>query len=165
MPEKWVDAEDFLRYHDAKYEEIDSLEPEAVIDENELKEAFLKYLNYLTPDWHKEALCVGMDDSIFFGNKDIDVRPALTVSEIKFAKNICLGCPVMSDCFDHAITARERYGIWAGTSGRTRSRIFALIDSEQITEEQILQEFEDGKIDKYEKVKTSVVDLDDDEEE
>jgi len=163
MPEKrWVNAEEFLR--NTSDDDSDFFEPEDTVDREELKDVLTRYLELLTPEWHKKAACVGMDDSIFFGNKDIEVRPALTVSEIRYAKSICLSCEAISDCFNHAITSRERYGIWAGISGRTRARIFALIDSGQITEKEILKEFKDGKIDKYEKVKTSIVDIYDEEE-
>lgn len=151
MSEQWVNAESLLRENsdvdDFIEDEFDD------VDVEELREALLKYLASLVPKWHWKAACSGMDLEVFFGNKDIDVRPALTVSEIKRAKAICAGCTVSYDCFKFSIENRERYGVWAGTSGRTRARIFSFIDSGKVTEEQVIEDFLDGNISKYEKVK------------
>ena len=67
-------------------------------------------------DWHLGAACRGLDPDLFF--------PA-TSSEEARAKIICAGCPVRSDCLDFAMRARERYGVWGGTSEEERKAIHA----------------------------------------
>jgi WhiB family redox-sensing transcriptional regulator len=145
----WISAEEFLRGVDAE----ENLKDEELNQPLDLSDVIIKFLFNLYPEWVKQAECAGMDDSVFFGSKEAHVRPALTVSEIKTAKAICSKCPVSNECFKFAVKNRERYGIWAGTSGRTRSRIFALIDSGKVTEAQVLEEFLDSDIARYEKVK------------
>jgi len=34
---------------------------------------------------------------------------------IQMAKQLCGDCPIQMACFEYAITAKERFGIWAGT--------------------------------------------------
>lgn len=34
---------------------------------------------------------------------------------IQMAKRMCASCPIQMACFEYAITAKERFGIWAGT--------------------------------------------------
>lgn len=34
---------------------------------------------------------------------------------IQMAKQLCATCPMQMACFEYAITAKERFGIWAGT--------------------------------------------------
>ena len=148
--QRWISAEELLRSIDAE-EELNYFDDSE--DFLDLNETIIRFLFNLYPEWVKDASCAGMDDSIFFGNKEAHVRPALTVSEIKRAKGICASCPVSDDCFSFAIKNRERYGIWAGTSGRTRNRIFSLIDSGKLTENKVIEEFLDSDIAKYEKVK------------
>jgi WhiB family redox-sensing transcriptional regulator len=39
------------------------------------------------------------------------------------AKAICAVCPVREPCLDHAITAREKQGVWGGLNERERRRL------------------------------------------
>lgn len=41
-----------------------------------------------------------------------------------YAKNACRMCPVMAQCAEYAITHREEYGIWGGTSPAERKAIW-----------------------------------------
>lgn len=93
------------------------------------------------PEWHKKAKCVGEDDKTFFGHGDFDSRPALTPTELRKAQDICFFCPVFSDCLTHAILNREKYGVWAGTSRRTRTKAWNLIDSGKMTISEIVIQF------------------------
>ncbi len=45
-----------------------------------------------------------------------------TKAEKEISKKTCQGCPVISDCLDHALKNNE-YGIWAGTTEKDRRNI------------------------------------------
>ena len=69
--------------------------------------------------WQLQAACRGMDSSLFFHpanerNTDRDNR-------IAAAKQICRQCLAVNACLDHALRAREPYGIWGGLSENERA--------------------------------------------
>jgi len=64
--------------------------------------------------WAAKAECRGEDPTKFFPGTDDDPSVALA---------ICARCPVRQECLDYAMEARERYGIWGGTTERQRRRI------------------------------------------
>jgi WhiB family redox-sensing transcriptional regulator len=65
--------------------------------------------------WRKKAACHGLDPEIFYPDEDAeDLGPA---------KEICGGCPVQEACLEHALTWREKDGIWGGCTERERRRI------------------------------------------
>ena len=64
--------------------------------------------------WAAQAECRGEDPTLFFPGPDDESEPALA---------ICQRCPVTEECLAYAIEARERYGIWGGTTERQRRRI------------------------------------------
>jgi WhiB family redox-sensing transcriptional regulator len=83
------------------------------------------------PEWHKRAACLGkiLDaDLNFYGQDEMGARPSLSAGQIKEARKFCASCPVVSECLEQALTSRERYGVWAGTTGRFRRQLFVLID-------------------------------------
>lgn len=84
------------------------------------------------PAWHLQAACSRAKEEAFFGVRDTSTRPAVSKSDIARAKAICAECPVFRSCLETALgyvgENREEYGIWAGTSGRTRKRIWDLVD-------------------------------------
>ena len=47
----------------------------------------------------------------------------MTDEEAGVAKAICSTCPVREACLEHALSAREREGIWGGATERERRRI------------------------------------------
>jgi WhiB family redox-sensing transcriptional regulator len=102
-------------------------------------------IDKLIPDWHAKAVCNGMDDVIFFGDSDSKTRPALTLTQLREAQAICNTCPVFRNCLTHALEEREVYGIWAGTSRRSRLKLFEIIDREIVTLEDIVEGYCDGK--------------------
>lgn len=107
------------------------------------------------PEWHREAACVGHEEQTFFGARDTTERPAVSMSDIARAKAICNECPVFRTCLETALGLRgenrEEYGIWAGTSGRTRKRIWELVDHGQITLEIVIEDICTGKGMRYER--------------
>ena len=66
--------------------------------------------------WRTRAACTGIDSDIFYPNSE-DEADALE------AKAICAVCPVQVSCLEHALSFREREGIWGGTTERERRRI------------------------------------------
>lgn len=64
--------------------------------------------------WERDAACRGMDQSLFFPGPDDDPSEALAV---------CAGCPVRDECLEWALFARERFGIWGGTTEQERRRL------------------------------------------
>jgi WhiB family redox-sensing transcriptional regulator len=56
--------------------------------------------------------CQDLPDVFFpedYLTKDMKERAAQT------AKALCDSCPVKMQCFEYAIVAKERFGVWAGT--------------------------------------------------
>lgn len=78
--------------------------------------------------WHAEAKCLGMDDSLFFGSSDPDTRPPYTLAEIRKAQAICGECPVAYECLVDALENREDYGVWAGTTSKRRRSMLEQIE-------------------------------------
>ena len=40
---------------------------------------------------------------------------------VKIAKSICRECPLQIMCLDYAVTAKEEFGIWGGTTAHERN--------------------------------------------
>ena len=57
--------------------------------------------------WKDDALCLGLDNSLFFDTyeEDVDVRPIID--------SLCSRCPVAKKCFAVGVSAKE-WGIWGG---------------------------------------------------
>ena len=45
-----------------------------------------------------------------------------TKDEERAAIAICTICPVREDCLDHALTTRERFGVWGGLTEKERRK-------------------------------------------
>lgn len=101
-------------------------------------------IDKLIPEWHSKAACKGMPDELFFGESDSQRRPALTLTQLRNAQKICDACPVFRDCLSHALVEREAYGIWAGTSRRSRLKLFEIIDKEIVILEDIVEGYCNG---------------------
>ncbi len=64
--------------------------------------------------WRQRAACRGLDADIFYPVSDDDAYQAQAV---------CGGCPVRQPCLEHALTFREREGIWGWLTERERRRL------------------------------------------
>ena len=64
--------------------------------------------------WRLHARCRGVDPLIFHPVNDVDAAQA---------KAICALCPVQEACLDHAVTDREKDGVWGGLTARERRRL------------------------------------------
>ncbi len=64
--------------------------------------------------WRELGACRGLEPSIFFPDDD---------DEATDAKEVCGGCNVRVACLEHALTIREKQGVWGGATERERRRI------------------------------------------
>jgi len=70
----------------------------------------------MNPTWRKRSACTGIDSDVFYPSSEDD-------ADAEEAKAICAVCPVQTMCLEHALSLREREGIWGGTTERERRRI------------------------------------------
>ena len=64
--------------------------------------------------WRDHAACRGIEPDLFYPVSDEEADPA---------KEICGLCPVRAACLEHALTVRERDGVWGGATERERRRM------------------------------------------
>ncbi len=67
-----------------------------------------------TPAWRKRAACNGLDPHTFYPDPD---------DEGLEAKAVCEVCPVREPCLEHALSYREKEGVWGGATEKERRRI------------------------------------------
>lgn len=63
-------------------------------------------------DWTLRAKCRGMEDALFPEGADQ-----------KRARQICMGCPVRSECLAEALDNRIEWGVWGGMTERERRQL------------------------------------------
>jgi WhiB family transcriptional regulator, redox-sensing transcriptional regulator len=68
----------------------------------------------MNQSWRDAAACRGIDPEIFYPVVDEESEPA---------KAVCEQCAVRQACLEHALTAREKEGVWGGATERERRRI------------------------------------------
>lgn len=66
-------------------------------------------------EWQERANCRTADLEVFYSTEEEDIRSALAY---------CRTCAVREACRDHAMTYREAFGVWGGTTERERRRVF-----------------------------------------
>jgi len=72
---------------------------------------FITFREFLeTPDWYKRAACKGLTATFYAELGDNCVT----------AKHICRGCPVKTECADHAMATNEKHGLWGGLTPKER---------------------------------------------
>lgn len=69
-------------------------------------------------EWRERAACRGSDPDLFFPEKDQQAQV-----QVEEAKAVCSTCPVRAPCLEYALTAREKQGVWGGTSDNDRRAI------------------------------------------
>ena len=70
----------------------------------------------MSQSWRQQAACKGLDPNIFYPATDED-------EDAESAKAVCAECPIRQACLEHALTWREREGIWGGATEKERRRI------------------------------------------
>jgi WhiB family redox-sensing transcriptional regulator len=64
-------------------------------------------------NWRTRAACRGPETALFFPPATSERREDRDARERR-AKSICRGCPVRTECLDHALRVGEMHGIWGG---------------------------------------------------
>lgn len=72
-------------------------------------------------EWQHSGACVGLDSSVFFSPEA--ERGAAKQLREQGAKAVCGRCPVVDECRDHALKAREPYGVWGGLTVDEREHV------------------------------------------
>lgn len=101
----------------------------------------------LYPAWQSKAHCQGVGVNYYFG--DDDEQPTMSIKQVRRASKLCDVCEVYTECLFWALTRREEYGVWAGTSGRVRRRIFKMVDNGLTTVDEVVERFRNGQGDIY----------------
>src|SRR5947208_11790399 len=65
------------------------------------------------PEWHRQANCRGVDQTLFFPERGESNAPA---------RAICSACQVRAECLDVALSA-DMPGIWASTTLADRRKM------------------------------------------
>ncbi len=68
----------------------------------------------MEPRWRLRGACKGLEPGIFYPAPDEDGAEA---------KSVCAVCDVKDQCLEHALSVREKEGIWGGATERERRRI------------------------------------------
>ncbi len=64
--------------------------------------------------WRADAACREDDVELFFSHDEAAQEAALAR---------CQACPVRTACLEHALSAREPYGVWGGATEQERKRL------------------------------------------
>lgn len=67
--------------------------------------------------WMVFSACRDQDPDIFFPQSQEATDHAIA---------ICNSCPVKLDCLEYSLEARERFGIWGGTTEKQRRQLLRL---------------------------------------
>ncbi|HET7277067.1 MAG TPA: WhiB family transcriptional regulator [Dermatophilaceae bacterium] len=74
-------------------------------------------------DWQLEGSCRRVSPDMFFHPEG--ERGSARRSRDTAAKEVCLGCPVLRECREHALRVREPYGVWGGMTEDDREAYYA----------------------------------------
>ncbi|MQA12938.1 MAG: WhiB family transcriptional regulator [Pseudonocardiaceae bacterium] len=72
-------------------------------------------------EWQLHAACVGLGSEVFFHPSG--ERGAQRSARAERAKAVCRSCPVIRECREHALAAREPYGVWGGLTEEERADV------------------------------------------
>jgi WhiB family transcriptional regulator, redox-sensing transcriptional regulator len=64
--------------------------------------------------WLKRGACRGLDPHVFYPETD---------EQADAAKRVCMSCAVQLTCLEHALSFREKEGVWGGATERERRRM------------------------------------------
>lgn len=70
-------------------------------------------------DWRLLGSCRSHDPELFFPASE----SSFFAAQIAEAKQVCVGCPVLSVCRQHALSTSEPYGIWGALTESERNSI------------------------------------------
>jgi WhiB family redox-sensing transcriptional regulator len=105
------------------------------------------HIDSLHPHWQTDAKCLGVGNDYFFGIEEAPMP--MNISQVRRASKLCETCPVFRDCITHALENKEEYGIWAGSTGKVRKNIRAMIARGEVTVPEVIEDYCNGKTEKY----------------
>ncbi|MEP7160491.1 MAG: WhiB family transcriptional regulator [Dermatophilaceae bacterium] len=73
-------------------------------------------------EWQFQGLCRTVSPDMFFHPEG--ERGAARRRRDERAKTVCLQCPVLLQCRQHALEVREPYGVWGGLAEDEREAIY-----------------------------------------
>ncbi len=73
-------------------------------------------------DWQFAGACRTVSPEVFFHPEG--ERGSKRRTRDSQAKRVCLGCPVLAQCRDHALAVREPYGVWGGMTEDEREAFY-----------------------------------------
>lgn len=71
--------------------------------------------------WQEKAGCKGHPANLFF----LDSANGVTTHyrrALEKARQVCVKCPVMNECYNYAVQAKEQYGVWGGVDFQVRGK-------------------------------------------
>ena len=71
--------------------------------------------------WQDRAACADLDTRLFF--HPAGERGEGYEAREQAAKDVCATCPVLHECRDYALNAREPYGVWGGLGEHERLEV------------------------------------------
>jgi WhiB family transcriptional regulator, redox-sensing transcriptional regulator len=69
--------------------------------------------------WQLRGRCLDFPTELFFPEEE--ARKRIRREREQLAKRICLQCPVLRACREHALRTPEKYGVWGATTARERA--------------------------------------------
>ena len=75
-------------------------------------------------EWQYSGLCSAVDPRLFF-HPESERGPARRNRD-NAAVAVCIQCPVIADCRNHALSVREGHGVWGGLTEQDRRTILQL---------------------------------------
>jgi WhiB family redox-sensing transcriptional regulator len=79
--------------------------------------------NFSNYEWQQSGACRHADPALFFHPER--ERGLARQARDHRAVAVCADCPVLLVCLRHALSAREPYGVWGGTTENQRKKIYA----------------------------------------
>lgn len=74
-------------------------------------------------DWQFEGACRRESPDVFFHPKG--ERGSARRTRDSHAKAVCLGCPALQRCREHALRVREPFGVWGAMTECERMATYA----------------------------------------
>ena len=75
-------------------------------------------------DWQLDGACRRENPEVFF-HPEGERGPARRDRD-NAAKAVCLSCPVLAICREHALQVRESYGVWGAMTADEREATYAV---------------------------------------
>ena len=71
--------------------------------------------------WYERAGCRGLPSDLFFLDCERD-EYASYKRKLSHTQDICAKCEVVKECFNHALSIDESYGVWGGVDFQVRGK-------------------------------------------